>query len=796
MENQDEMEEVIKEFLVESFENLDKLDQDLVTLESQPGNKDVLNRIFRIIHTIKGTSGFFGFSKLESIAHSGENLLDGLRSDKIAPSAEITTALLKTVDAVREILTSVHNTKSEGDINYNDLVTTLKSFAAGAAKNGSPKPAAAPSVVAPVVVVPAVSTPVLAESVIPSMDVTAPVVLDTPSSTEKVEVKEEPKIEPKIEGPASVVAQNSQASSPEKVAPKAPTATEGEAKHASVTETSLRVDVHLIDDLMNLVSELVLARNQILQFSRALNDGGLSSTTQRLNVITSELQESVMRTRMQPIENVWNKFPRVIRDVAQACKKEARIEMEGKDTELDKTIIEAIKDPLTHIIRNSVDHGLELPEVRKAKGKDPVGTVKLRAFHEGGYVIIEIIDDGAGLNIERIKSKAQEKGLISADYAKRMSDREAAKLIFAPGFSTAEQITNISGRGVGMDVVRSNIERIGGVVDVLTVANLGTTIRIKIPLTLAIVPALLVNSAGQRFAIPQVSLVELVRIPVEQIDREIEKIGEAHFLRLRGRLMPLVYLCKALQMRSEECLKASFNKMQSLNIIFVQVEGQQFGLVVDSVNDTEEIVVKPLSRQLKELPVYAGAAIMGDGKIALILDVAGLSKHTGVFSNSDQELAKESSDSEQNIKVKPKRRMLIVNAGSGTRVAIPIERLNRLEEFEAERFETAAGQRCVQYRDGILPLIHVGEFLGRSAAPEKGTVKAVILDNQATQLGLLVESVVDIVEESFSLTKVSVGAGIVGSAIVAGHVTDFLDLGSLFTSVKLGGVEENVGEVI
>jgi two-component system chemotaxis sensor kinase CheA len=783
MENQDEMEEVIKEFLVESFENLDKLDQDLVTLESQPGNKDVLNRIFRIIHTIKGTSGFFGFSKLESIAHSGENLLDGLRSDKIVPSAEITTALLKTVDAVRDILTSVHNTKAEGDVNYDDLVKTLKGLASGAGKSAPVKPAVDVPVVSPVEAPPTITTVAVIEPA-----VVAPPVLE--------HVADSPQVESNIEEKTSLTAKNLEAQVPEKNLAKAPIAPEPEAKHASVTETSLRVDVHLIDDLMNLVSELVLARNQILQFSKTLNDSGLSSTTQRLNVITSELQESVMRTRMQPIENVWNKFPRVIRDVAQACKKEARIEMEGKDTELDKTIIEAIKDPLTHIIRNSVDHGLELPEVRKAKGKDPVGTVKLKAFHEGGYVIIEIIDDGAGLNIERIKTKAQEKGLISADYAKRMSDREAAKLIFAPGFSTAEQITNISGRGVGMDVVRSNIERIGGVVDVLTVANLGTTIRIKIPLTLAIVPALLVNSAGQRFAIPQVSLVELVRLPIEHIDREVEKIGEAHFIRLRGRLMPLVYLCQALKMRNGECWQASLGNRQSLNIIFVQVEGRQFGLVVDSVSDTEEIVVKPLSRQLKEIPVYAGAAIMGDGKIALILDVAGLSKHTGVFSNSDQELAKDSTDSEQSLKVKPKRRMLIVNAGSGTRVAIPVERLNRLEEFEAERFESAAGQRCIQYREGILPLIHVGEFLGRGNSPERGTVKAVILDNQVMQIGLVVESVVDIVEESFSLTKVSVGSGIVGSAIVAGHITDFLDLGSLFSSVKLGSVEENIGEVI
>ncbi len=789
MENQDEMEEIIKEFLVESFENLDKLDQDLVALEGQPGNKDILNRIFRIIHTIKGTSGFFGFGKLESIAHLGENLLDGLRSDKIAPSGEITTVLLKTVDAVREILTSVQNTKAEGGVVYDDLIASLKEFTTAGAKTAAPKVSEPqPAAIKPEVVAPSLSSEPKVEAVSPN-PVVSPV---TAAPVENAATLSAPNTGA---APIEAVVNRTTPEPKTQATPaKATTANEGEVKHQNLSETSLRVDVHLIDNLMNLVSELVLARNQILQFSRSLNDSNLSGTTQRLNVITSELQESVMRTRMQPIENVWNKFPRVVRDVAQACKKEVRIEMEGKETELDKTIIEAIKDPLTHIIRNSVDHGLELPEARRAKGKDPVGTVKLKAFHEGGYVILEIIDDGAGLNIERIKTKAVEKGLISLEQSKRMGEREAAKLIFAPGFSTAEQITNISGRGVGMDVVRSNIERIGGVVDVLTAANLGTTIRIRIPLTLAIVPALIVNSAGQRFAIPQVSLVELVRVEIENVEKEIEEIGEAHFYRLRGRLMPLVYLCRTLEMRDSAGLQAAMAEKSAINIVVVQVDGRQFGLIVDSVSDTEEIVVKPLSRQLKEISVYAGAAIMGDGKIALIVDVAGLAKHSAVFSQAEIELSKEKDNQEKSSQVKSKRRLLIIQAGRGSRVAIPVERLNRLEEFESSQFELAAGQRCIQYRDGILPLIDVGELLGRDSVAGEGTIKSVIISNQVTQLGLLVEGVVDIVEEAVSLNRVAVGEGIVGSAIISGHVTDFLDLGTLFASVKLGSVDEGLSE--
>jgi two-component system chemotaxis sensor kinase CheA len=796
MSEQDEMQEVIKEFLVESFENLDKLDQDLVALESTPDSKDILNRIFRIIHTIKGTSGFFGFSKLESIAHLGENLLDGLRSGKIASTTEITTALLNTVDAVREILTSVHNGATEGPTSYESLIATLRRLTSAPSKssaveakpaeeakpNSSPVENSAakkedlttlPAPVTPDVVMPEASSPVLQQAVAAEPVISAP--FDAAISIEQ--------------GVPAVSAQKDVKSISE--APKTAATSVSDQDHKAshgVIETSLRVDVHLIDDLMNLVSELVLARNQILQFSRTLNDSGLVTTTQRLNVITTELQESVMRTRMQPIENVWNKFPRVIRDVAQACKKEARIEMEGKHTELDKTIIEAIKDPLTHIIRNSVDHGLETPEVRRAKGKDPVGTVKLKAFHEGGYVIIEIIDDGAGLNIPRIKAKAVEKGLLTQDYAEKMSDREAAKLIFAAGFSTAEKVTNISGRGVGMDVVRSNIERIGGIVDVLTVADLGTTIRIRIPLTLAIVPALVVIASGQRFAIPQVSLVELVRIPLEKMDSEIERIGEAHFYRLRGRLMPLIYLSQTLGMSSNQKQSVS-----SLNIVFVQVDGRQFGIIVDSVCDTEEIVVKPLSKQLKEIPVYAGAAIMGDGKIALIIDVAGLSKHSEIFANQDSDSSRNKSADDGDVKKQIKHRLLIVKVGESSKCAIPVERLNRLEEFESDSFESAGGNLCVQYRDNILPLVDLAQFLGRRASPRQGVIKAVIIDNHVCRIGLLVDGIIDIVEEAISLTKVSVANGIVGSAIISGHVTDFLDLGAVFSSVSVDQAATQLG---
>lgn len=739
----EEMDEIIKEFLVESFENLDKLDQDLVAFESNPQDTSILNRIFRIIHTIKGTSGFFGLGKLESIAHLGENLLDGMRSGKLQSGTEITSALLGTVDAVREILTNVQSNGSEGDTDYSEILATLRRLTGVESSTKSQ----------------------VTESAEPILTVAS-----TTESLSKITVTEE------VPPPVIPQAQTEQIQSSKTMKP-----TEPEAKvtqQQNVAETSLRVDVHLIDELMNLVSELVLARNQIIQFTRKHSDSQLLSTSQRLNVITTELQENVMRTRMQPIENVWNKFPRVVRDVAQACKKEVKIEMEGKETELDKTIIEAIKDPLTHIIRNSVDHGLELPEVRKGKGKDPVGTVTLRAFHEGGHVIIEIIDDGAGLNIDKIKSKAVEKGLITSEVAAKMTEREAAKLIFAAGFSTADQVTNISGRGVGMDVVRSNIERIGGVVDVLSTMNLGTTIRIKIPLTLAIIPALIVMCGGQRFAIPQVSLVELVRVDAERMNSEIKQIGSAKFYRLRGNLLPLISLKETLKMPEKS---KDEKENSSMNIAVVQVDGGQFGVVVDSINDTEEIVVKPLSKQLKDIQVLAGAAIMGDGRIALIVDVTGLAKMSNVLSNSEGVKDNKSADSnETNVSVM-KQSLLVVKSGEGSRVAIPLSKLSRLEEFNTSQIESASGQSVIQYRGAILPLLDLSRFLGGAPQAKQEVVKAVVLDSANGQLGLIVECIVDIVEEAVTPVEVSAKAGVTGSAVVGGLVTDFIDIDRLLS---------------
>ena len=593
-----ELDELVKEFLVESYENLDQLDRDFIVLEQDPTNEEILARIFRTIHTIKGTCGFLGFEKLEKVSHVGENLLSRLRDGELVLNPEITSALLTMVDAVRQMLACIESTAQDGEDDYPELVATLTRLH----DNESPADSSTAST----------ETPDSADSLDPpeAADAPQPVSADPPQAAAET-------------SPAPPAQSNGR--------PAAKTAATGEQPPAtSVSDSTIRVDVRLLDKLMNLVGELVLTRNQVMQYTLSQQDTAFGATSQRLNLITSELQEGVMKTRMQPIGNVWSKFPRVVRDLAVACGKRIRVEMEGKETELDKTIIEAIKDPLTHLVRNAADHGVEDPEVRMANGKPAEGCLRLHAYHEGGQVNIEISDDGGGIDPEKIKAKALEKGLIAQENAERMSDREVGNLIFLPGFSTAAQVTNVSGRGVGMDVVKTNIEKLGGTVDVQSVLGKGTTFKVKIPLTLAIIPALTVTSGGSRYAIPQINLLELVRLEGEHAQASIERIQGAPVYRLRGNLLPLVFLNHELGLDPSSVE----DEQHIANIVVLQADDRQFGLVVDAINDTQEIVVKPLGKILKGLSAFAGATIMGDGRVALILDVLGLAQQASVVTET------------------------------------------------------------------------------------------------------------------------------------------------------------------
>ena len=486
----DELDTAVREFLGESYENLDQLERDLVTIEDDPRNRETLDRIFRTIHSIKGACGFLAYPRLESVAHAGEGLLCRLRDGEIPWRPAITSALLALSDALRKMLTEIEAKGVEGEEAHRGLIDRLIGL------QGEPAARSIDSC---------------------SID------QDEEDSEDAVDVG----VVPADLGGASTPTGPTSANDAMLGQPKDQSSAARmtlDPPATGISTGNIRVNVGLLDKLMNLVGELVLARNQILQHAGSHEDAALLGTSQRLNLITTELQEGVMKTRMQPIGNVWNKFPRVVRDLALACNKQIRIELEGSETELDRTIIEAIKDPLTHLLRNSVDHGIEPSADRLHRGKPAVGCIRLRAFHESGQVNIEIADDGMGIDIERVTRTALDRGLITREQASRMSDHDLMQLIFLPGFSTAERVTNVSGRGVGMDVVKTNIEKIGGTIDLQSRPKEGTTIKIKIPLTLAIIPALIITAGGDCFSIPQVNLLELVRLEGEQALRGIEMI--------------------------------------------------------------------------------------------------------------------------------------------------------------------------------------------------------------------------------------------------------------------------------
>jgi two-component system chemotaxis sensor kinase CheA len=757
------VDEIVSEFLVESHENLDQLDQDLVRLEDDPRNTEILASIFRTVHTIKGTCGFLGFDKLERVSHVGENLLSKLRDGELTLDAERTSALLSMVDAIREMLARIEQTEGEGDGDYSALIAELERLQdpEATAPDSAPPPAPAPE-----------ETPAETCEAPPEPDNFGDVLIKTGKATaEQVAeaAERQQQGDPRRMGEILVAMGVIQS------ADVLDTLTTQQTAKGSISESTIRVDVEHLDKLMNLVGELVLARNQILQFENEGQDGTFSATTQRLNLITTELQEGVMKTRMQPIGNVWNKLPRIVRDLSRAAGKEVEVVMEGKETELDKTIIEAIRDPLTHLVRNAVDHGIEDPEARRAEGKPACGTLLLRAFHEGGQVNIEISEDGRGLDVDKLRAKAVERGLISQEQASRMSEREIQNLIFAPGFSTAAKVTNISGRGVGMDVVKTNIEKIGGQIDLQSTPGRGTTFKIKIPLTLAIIPALIVTCGGDRYAIPQVSLLELVRLEGEQIDQHIDMIDDVPVYRLRGHLLPLVRLDQALGLDDTRG-ELDGDEDRVFNIVILRADNRPFGLIVDEVNDTEEIVVKPLGKQLKSIDVYAGATIMGDGKVALILDGLGLASQANLL--SEEIRTAEAASAESWGDSGDLRTLLVFRVGESRRVALPLDAVARLEEFEAETVERTGKRNVVQYRGALMPLISLAEELGEPAPELSGDrkVQVVVYGTGQRNVGLVVEEILDIVDQRFTVDDASRGSGILGATVIHGKVTDLLDL--------------------
>jgi two-component system chemotaxis sensor kinase CheA len=728
------LQEILAELINESNEGLDQVEKDLIELESNTYDADTINRIFRVVHTIKGSSGAVGFNTIMNLAHKGENLLDNVRSGKVEVTPDMVSLLLLLLDALRAMFANVESEGNEGNTDYSKLEEDLKAAA---------------------------------ENTIGSQPVEKKdeVVVESEEESSEEELHTEENI-------SEATVETTAKASPQA---KAQEPSKGKAPAKPIAESFIRVDVKQLDTLMNMVGELVLARNQITQqVSMISEESILVSAAQRLNMITSELQQNMMKTRMQPVESAWTKFPRVIRDYSSKLNKKINLIMEGKETELDRTLIDAIKDPLMHIIRNSVDHGLEGPEERLAAGKSDTGTLTLKAYHESGLVNIEIIDDGRGINVERVKSKAVEKGVITQAQADTLSERDAVNLIFHPGFSTAEKVSDISGRGVGMDVVKSNIEKIGGSVDFRSVQGKGTNLKIKIPLTLAIIPALIVTTANERFAIPQMSLLELVRIEDESARKNLDFICGTPVYRLREKLLPLVSLNEQLGL---PCQDLSSENAEGVNIVVLQSDGKPFGLIVDEINDSEEIVVKPLGDQLKHIPAYAGATIMGDGRVALILDILGIANTSKAMSANHQEIIQaENNDSHF---MNNEQTLLLFMSGTEGRMAVPLSKVDRIEELKRTEFQHVRGETVIEYRGKILKIIDLSYYIsGLNSVNfhEMESIPVIVYSSNGNSIGIMVSEILDVTESDLSVGDEKNQPGVTGSYSINDYVTDIVNL--------------------
>ncbi len=824
------MDDLLSEFLTETSESLAVIDVELVKFEQEPQDQEILGNIFRLVHTIKGTCGFLGLPRLESVAHAGENILGKFRDGVLPVTPEAVTLILKCIDCVRDLLGELEESGEEPEGEDSALIAELNAMAEGGA-------AAAPAADAPTAEQAAPDEPAAeaadAEEP-PSNDFGAPVaqeLLDEVAEAEAAgviaatdeQMKAAAAVEEAAEGDgapppsndfgapvaqelldevAEAEAAGVEAATPEQLAaemeaervadaggeapapapaaeakvPAAPKKKaapapkdEGKgAKESSVAASSIRVNVDVLEDLMTLVSELVLTRNALLQMVRGMDDSEFTVPLQRLSHITSDLQEGVMKTRMQPIGNAWAKLPRIVRDLSVESGKQIELVMLGAETELDRQVLELIKDPLTHMVRNSADHGLEMPDQRLEAGKPEKGTVKLNAFHEGGHIIIEISDDGRGLNTDRIRQKCLENGLATDAELEDMTDQQIHQYIFAAGFSTAEKVTSVSGRGVGMDVVRTNIERIGGHIELKSIEGKGSTFTIKIPLTLAIVSALIVECAEQRFAIPQISVLELVRASVHS-ENAIEMINDSPVLRLRNRLLPLISLRSLLKVGDKEN-----DNGDELFIVVTQVGTNTFGIIVDRVFDTEEIVVKPVAPILRDISFYSGNTILGDGSVIMILDPNGIAAAAGQLESDAHEETEEETVGVSDDSTS----MLVFRAGADELKAVPLALIARLEEIDMAEAETSHGQVMVQYRGSLMPLI---PFNPGHEFKKEGRQPVLVFTDKDRSMGLAVDEIVDIVEDRLKIELSADLPGLVGSAVLAGKATDVIDAGYFLT---------------
>lgn len=764
------VDDLIAEFLTETAESLEVVDSELVRFEANPNERKTLDNIFRLVHTVKGTCGFLGLSRLEAVAHAGETLLGRFRDGKLDVTPIAVTLVLHSIDRIKVILAGLEATGNEPDGDDHDLIEQLEAMAEGQQVDLS--------------AVQAVEVPVRAFGAEVEAVELPQVISKEPERNLRPGEVSEAELEAAFlaaeapdwmnEPEPAVVAAPEPVKAPEPVAAKAPEPAKaaaapeplaglgGEDAMGIATTQSIRVSVDVLEGLMTLVSEMVLTRNQLLQISRTREDSAFATPLQRLSTLTGELQDSVMKTRMQPIGAAWKKLPRLVRDLSYELGKKIDLVMDGEGTELDRQVLELIRDPLTHMVRNSADHGLEPTQERIDLGKPATGTIKLAAFHEGGYIVIRIADNGRGLNTGRIREKLIEKGLVTRTEVESLSDQQVHRYIFAPGFSTAAKVTNLSGRGVGMDVVRTNIEQIGGQIDLTSVPGQGTTFTIKIPLTLAIVSALIVGAGKQKFAVPQTSVMELVRTGATA-EHKIERIEQALVLRLRDKLLPLVQLGPTLQLEEAKNEDPTF-------VMVIQVGERRYGLVVNDVLDTEEIVVKPLATILRAVDVFSGATILGDGSVVLILDPNALSERAGnMLEDKQSEETEDSADSGTSQRCA----MLLFKAGGGAPKAVELAHITRLEHVEASQIERMEGRAALQYRGKLMPILNVG---GGFDIKQEGIQPLLVFTGEGYAMGLAVDEIVDVVEDRLQIELSADRPGVRGTAVVAGKACEILDV--------------------
>jgi two-component system chemotaxis sensor kinase CheA len=700
------LDDLLKDFLAESAENLAQLDHDVIELERDPSNAALLNSIFRAIHTIKGTCGFLSLSRLELISHTAESVLEELRRGTLKAEPDVISDILRAVDVIKLILAELaaNGTEPAGDDSM--LIGLLQYWLSG--ESGMTETA----------------------------EIMAVRSLETAAAKESA-------VQTALAG--------------SQIAP---------------APASLRVQISLLDSLMNLAGELVLNRNQLLEMSVRDEDSPFIVPVQQLNRITAELQSAIMKTRMQPVGSAWGKLPRIVRDIAREHGKKIELDMKGASTEMDRQLVQALQDPLTHMVRNSADHGIEAPEVRNALGKPAAGRIVLNAYHEAGYVIVEITDDGKGIDVVEVRRLAIERGIASRKVVDAMTDCQALRLIFEPGFSTARSVTHISGRGVGMDVVRSNIEHVGGTIEISSVRDAGCTIRIRLPLTLAIISSLIVNAAGELFAFPQASVLELIRLsPSDLVGLDV--IRNIRLFRLREALVPVVALSNVLGLPETSLDSAC-------TLVICQAGSARFGIIVDEVVDTQEIVVKPIGRLARAVRCYSGCTILGDGRVVMIIDPAALSVLSGTdavtTSAAVQDVAHPHSEKQDSL--------LLFGVGENAVQAVPLSLVARLEEIPFERIESLGGSHVVQYRGGLLPLIPASPSVTFSSA---STSSVIVFNEGSRSFGIAVTEIRDIVEDVLELEAVARRPGILGTAILAGAATEVLDV-SYYMERARGGL--------